>query len=65
MPDVEESFNVTRPVSPHEVSLIYYQVQQVVFNVEREPQVELKFVCHSLTYVFNYMDQFWNNKSEN
>lgn len=22
MPDVEESFNVTRPVSPHEVSLL-------------------------------------------
>lgn len=22
MPDVEESFNVTRPVSPHEVSIL-------------------------------------------
>lgn len=26
MPDVEESFNVTRPVSPHEVTFVFFTV---------------------------------------
>lgn len=32
MPDVEESFNVTRPVSPHEVSLLFFFLERQFVN---------------------------------
>lgn len=36
MPDVEESFNVTRPVSPHEVSSLCCVILNILIHLKKE-----------------------------
>lgn len=49
-PDVEESFNVSRPVSPHEVIIIFYmRLQLGQFRVTQTVQLYLFILSSGVT----------------